>query len=808
MVRLLIIFLGIPIFSFSQVIRVVNEYTQEKIEGVIVEYPGTNKKWITNKKGEIVTALKKRKVVLKHKNYFTRKILLSGVDEEILLEPKHEDLECVVLSVSRVAEKINKIPEQIKIVTKKNIEYISPQTSADLLANIAGVRVQKSQLGGGSPVIRGMESNRVLLVVDGVRMNNAIYRNGHLQNSITVSPLAIDRAEVVFGPASVSYGSDALGGVIHYYTKKLNYSNTFSNKNNVFYRHSTVNNEQTVAFSSYNNHKKWASFTNVSFSKFSDLRIGKNRKHGYKDWGKVFNYSKNTEDVYYENSSVNSNTNILKNTGYRQLDILQKFKFPINNKIDLVLNGQLSNSSNIPNFGKLNDLSNNGDLKFSEWYYGPQQRLLISAQAQFNDYKSVFQNGTITLAYQDIKESRINRRFKSLDRFSRFENVKVFSLNSDFYKSLTKAGNRKLFYGLELVHNTVGSKSEGQRLSVLGNKVIGFTDVFDIDTRYPSKGSTYSSAAIYGAYRQHLNKKNTLNLGLRLTNTFLTANWNPNIGLSIPNNAIKVNNKELTGSIGYIYRPGDSDRINVVISKGFRSPNVDDIGKIRAKSGKLTVPNTQLKPEHLYSFEAGYSRVTKNQKAKFNINIYYTMLSGYIERSPSSEFGSEILYDGDVFKGDAILANINQGEATIYGASVGGALELSKYIKSRMDVTYTKGKAYDNNQPLSSIPPLFGNFYLGLYQSKYDVALAYKISLAKELKDYNQVEGIDNLDETPNGKGTPSWEVLNLNANYHLKDDLKLQFQIQNIFDRHYKEFASSISAPGRNFVASLAYSF
>ncbi len=104
-------------------------------------------------------------------------------------------------------------------LTKEDIFKESPQTTADLLASVPGIKVQKSQFGGGSPVLRGMESNRVLLVVDGVRMNNAIYRKGHLQNSITVSPTQLERTEIVFGPSSVIYGSDALGGVIHYYTR-------------------------------------------------------------------------------------------------------------------------------------------------------------------------------------------------------------------------------------------------------------------------------------------------------------------------------------------------------------------------------------------------------------------------------------------------------------------------------------------------------------------------------------------------------------------------------------------------------------
>jgi len=151
--------------------------------------------------------LRVKKVVIKSRNYI------------IYLTKESEQLDEVVISLFKKEEKTARIAEQIAVLNARDIQKISPQTSADLLATIPGIKVQKSQFGGGSPVIRGMESNRVLLVVDGVRMNNAIYRKGHLQSSITVTPNMLDKTEVVFGPSSVVYGSDALGGVIHYYTK-------------------------------------------------------------------------------------------------------------------------------------------------------------------------------------------------------------------------------------------------------------------------------------------------------------------------------------------------------------------------------------------------------------------------------------------------------------------------------------------------------------------------------------------------------------------------------------------------------------
>ena len=195
------------------------------------------------------------------------------------LAKKAELLDEIVLSASKGKESRSRIAEQIDIISKEEIKRLAPQTSADLLANLPGVRVQKSQFGGGSPVLRGMEANRVLLVVDGVRMNNAIYRMGHLQNSITVSPNIIERTEVIFGPSSVVYGSDALGGVVHYYTKTPKISNKKEVNTAVYSRFSTINSEFTSEGNIELRNKKWASFTSVSYSNFGDLKMGKIRNH-------------------------------------------------------------------------------------------------------------------------------------------------------------------------------------------------------------------------------------------------------------------------------------------------------------------------------------------------------------------------------------------------------------------------------------------------------------------------------------------------------------------------------------------------
>ncbi|MFM9074508.1 MAG: TonB-dependent receptor plug domain-containing protein, partial [Bacteroidota bacterium] len=128
-------------------------------------------------------------------------------------------LDEVVIAVNKNPELRRYVAQQVKIITPSTIAGLNAQSTADLLSNTGVVAMQKSQQGGGSPILRGFEASRVLLVVDGIRMNNLIYRAGHLQNVISVDNNSLDRAEILFGPSSTVYGSDALGGAIHFFTR-------------------------------------------------------------------------------------------------------------------------------------------------------------------------------------------------------------------------------------------------------------------------------------------------------------------------------------------------------------------------------------------------------------------------------------------------------------------------------------------------------------------------------------------------------------------------------------------------------------
>ena len=821
--NLFLFFFLVTGFCFSQKIKIIDKHTGKSIRNVTVYNEESTINLSSDNEGFVdVSVFKKNENILfSHISYEPQKIKKTILQKQkmvVFLNKQSAQLDEIVLSVFKKSEKTNRIAEQIAVVSSKEIQKISPQTSADLLATIPGIKVQKSQFGGGSPVIRGMESNRVLLVVDGVRMNNAIYRKGHLQSSISVAPNMLDKTEVVFGPSSVLYGSDALGGVIHYYTKTPKLSAEEEVKSQFFSRFSSVNQEITSHVSAELRFSNWASLTSISFSNFGDLQSGSRRSHGFKDWGKVFYYSENRYGNYTENPTVNPRPEVLKNTGYHQTDFLQKFFIPLSKNTDLKINLQYSTSSNIPRFDRLIELKNNS-LKFAEWNYGPQNRFLLSSQFLIHPNKNWLESGSITGAYQQIKESRIQRKFGSLDRSYREELVNVFSVNGDFSVSLTQDKKRVLSYGFEFTYNDVISKSFGKTLVVSNGQINGSSSGFKVQSRYPDGGSNYLSSSAYIAYRQDLNSKTTLNTGLRFTNTTLHALWLDQTFIHLPETNITAVNSAVTATIGYVYRPGKNWQLNSVVSSGFRSPNIDDIGRVREKSGNISIPNIHVNPEFAYNVEIGLQKYFNDKKFRVGANVYYSLLDNYIQRDfvyNTDGSKKQVQFDGEF--GNAIT-NQNKGTAYVFGYTLSYLGKISSTINSSGFITYTKGRTYDTKEPMSSIPPLFGRVEINYKKDKIEFGAALKFNSKKDIEDFNITEGIDNHDLTPivdpnaildsdKYYGSPSWMTIGLTSNYLLSDTFSIQARLDNIFDEHYIEFASGISAPGRNASISFVANF
>lgn len=800
--------------SFSQQCFVIDDNSGLPVSNVLITNESKSHTVLTDIDGSAdISSFDEMDILsFTHINYVETEILkrhLLNSDQKVYLQFKTEFLSEIFLSATKRPENKGRIAEQIAVFSQNDIQDFSPQSSADMLAEIPGIKVQKTQFGGGSPVMRGMEANRVLLVVDGVRMNNAIYRKGHIQNSITVSPNILERTEVIFGPSSVIYGSDALGGVIHYYTRKP----LTSEKNDVHVdfmsRFSSVNNEKTLYAGIELQSRKIASFTAISSSDFGDLKMGENRDHGFENWGKQYLFSNNTDHFYNPEPVVNSDPETQRNIGYKQLDLLQKLNIPLSPSADLLFNLQYSNSSDIPRYDRLNEYDDE-TLKYAEWYYQPQKRFLFSTQLLLNPGTPVMENGTITLAFQDIDESSTERKFSDLNRSSEFTNVKVYSLNADFNTSVRE--NRIFSYGLEFNYNDVESESVGETLLVEGNEVLGVAAYYPVPTRYPDGGNDYLSASLYGNYRQDLSSKAVLNTGIRLTNTNMNLKWVDTTFFKLPYDEAHLRNNAITLTIGYILKPNEDWQINSVFSSGFRSPNIDDVGKVRDKRGVVSVPNINLKPEYAYNLEFGINKYFDEKNYLLSAVAYYTLLEDYIYRAPFKINGDDtIIYNGEEM---TMTANVNMDKAYVMGSTIMARGNFTNTLNGYASLTFTKGRSYDTDVPLSSIPPTFGNVGFGYNKNKLATGLNFKFNAKKSFEDYNLEEGIDNIEETPfieetqKYYGTPSWTSLDFFARYRILKEVNLQFGLDNIFDQHYKEFASSISAPGRNYAFTVTANF
>ena len=728
----------------------------------------------------------------------------------IQMTSEDEILEEVVLSVARSQATRDKIAEQVGIISQKEIEIGAVATGADLLEISPNIRIQKSQGGGGSPVLRGFEANRVLIVVDGVRMNNAIYRSGHLQNAITIDPHNIERVEVTFGSSSVGYGSDALGGVIHYYTKspQLNniktvqseFSSTFNQANL-----SLLNNVNTTL-----SYKNWGSLTSVSYSNFGDIRIGKNRKHGFSEWGLTPYFSLNSRNQYTETPTPNSNPSIQKNTGYDQFDVFQKFLIRLPRDTFLNINLQYSESSDIDRYDKLVE-ERNGVLRFSEWYYGPQKRFFISPQLKFFLGKNWMKKGTLTAAYQNVEESRINRKFGSLTRSHQIENVDVFSFNADFFGNM--ADGHSFSYGLEWTYNKIRSQGFSLDLDLDTENIIGYTNRSLIPSRYPSDGSSASSFAGYLNWIYKANKHLTLNGGLRITRSKIMARWNETALVDRLLSTVDLQSEALTYTLAMTYRPNQKWQINTLISSGFRNPNIDDIGKIRESTGYLLVPNSFLKPEYAYTFELGIKFTAPNKINYIDLRSFTTLVSRHIVRSDFIVFSDKSTLNENtiLYNGEEVItkANKNLGDRFIYGGSLEGKWMLSNLLAVRGGITYTTADQNSDYGPMPSIAPLFGTFTLSHEIKKLKNLLIWKFSKAKKPSEYSW-GGEDGLNETPlvNSSATenvnryfgmPSWNVWSILSQYQFRKNISFNLGLKNIFDLHYRTFASGISSEGRS---------
>ena len=700
-------------------------------------------------------------VEISHISYNTKKIIKKNIGKIIYMSQKTNILPEVILS------EVIKIPisEKYPIFTITPIGINELETSiADLLSSESSVVIQESQVGGGSPNYRGMEANRLLLIVDDIPLNNAIYRSGHLQNSATINPFFIESISLLSGPASVAYGNGAMGGALIFNTQKP------MPKNSIRFNQQFESSSNAVITSFQANYysNKIYHITAFSLKSAANLKMGNNRNHGYENWGK---------------EATNQNEQLY--TNFTQADFLHKSNYRINKKNSVLINTQYSKSSNIYRFDQMNDLKD-GVPEYKHWYYGPQIRFLQSINYTAEHKTIAFDNIKTTLAFQNIKESRHTQKVGEELLNNRNETVKIYDFNMDFNKQIQKI---KLAYGIGTRNQQVFSTAN------LSNN----NSTFYNTTRYPEDGSAIQDFFAYSQVNFPLNKKLDLLLGGRWNSSELRAKYN-NPTFSFED--IENNNTSFIKSALISFNPIRNTTINAAYYGGFRNPNIDDIGKIFSKDDiTVVVPNANLEPEYASNFELSVNYVLS--PLKIQIQLFNTQISNAINREYGTLNGADsMLYDGQMMR---IQMNKNIESATINGASLSADFAPSNNFLIAANCNYLNGETNDN-KPLAHIPPFNAkiSFSYLLKQHTFDFYTHY--NGWKLAENYDEA-GVDNLVEATSD-GNPSWYTLNLAYTNKIDNTISFTFAVKNILDAHYKTFASGLSASGRNFVIALHTTF
>ncbi|MBF8962603.1 TonB-dependent receptor [Pontibacter sp. FD36] len=782
--------------TFGQILTVKDQVTHQPLEMVQLYSKRSDQISFTDSKGQVdISSFKGLDSLVVRLVGYDQKILSYGQLErkgfQLYLRENNISLRTVVVSATRWQQDAKEVPQRVSTIKPKDVLLQQPQTAADMLGQAGEVFIQKSQGGGGSPMIRGFATNRVLLAVDGVRMNTAIFRSGNLQNVISLDPFATEKTEVMFGPGSVMYGSDAIGGVMNFYTLSPKFSADASPliKGSAAVRWSSANYEKTGHLDLSYSLKKWAFLTSATFSDYGDLTMGSNGPDDYL-W-KEYVRSHNGQDEVITNSDPERQVY----TGYDQLNLMQKIRYRPSNKWELRYGFHYSTTSDVPRYDRL-ILYRNGRLRSAEWYYGPQVWLMNNLQATHQSSNMLFDQVNITLAHQLFEESRHNRDFGKPVRYDRFEKVNAYSANLDFEKALDR--RHHLFYGLEAIYNKVNSTGTDENTST-GSSVPG-------SSRYPD-GADWSSYAAFLTYRFKAGEQFTVLTGARYNHVLLHAAFDKSF-YDLPFASADINKGAVTGSAGMVYSPQPSWQLSTNLSTGFRSPNVDDIGKIfDSAPGLVVVPNPDLKPEYAYNADLGFAK-TFGEVLKLDATAFYTYLQdALVRRDYTLNGNNSIEYEGELSQMQAIQ---NAAFARVWGVQAGIELKLPAGFGLTSRYSVQRGREELDNgteAPLRHAAPAFGTTRLTYSRNRfkadlyavYNGAIRYS-QLAPEEQDKAYLYASDE-----NGSPySPAWTTLNLKVLYQLNRHLSLSGGIENITDKRYRPYSSGIAAPGRNFVLSV----
>lgn len=485
-------------------------------------------------------------------------VALVAVAEEVLPD--------LVVTATRVERELFDTPQAVTLIDSLEIEQSNATSTPDLFDFATGVYIQKTNLGGGSPFIRGMTGKQVAILVDGVRLNNSYYRFGPHQYLNTIDPNSIERIEVVRGPTSVLYGSDALGGTINIITRKRE---DFSRSQDV---------------------------GGLLHGLYDSAVDGGSARAQIEGNSGSFGFLGGATRKYFNDLEGGGDIGEQMPSGYGETDADLKFNWRLNAQHELILATQYIRQYDVP---KTSEITLGDKLKFN---YEPQERQLVYLEYQGQDL-DWFDRVKADLSYNRQKEGEeiIDGDTPTLET-RELTDIKTLGASLQLTNALNDAN--RLTYGLEYYRDEYDTRKNevdlttGQAIEVIP----GTPD-----------GAEYTSLGLYLQNEIRLGERADAVLGLR----YSAIEADGTLVSATQTESLSLDTSKVTGSLNLRYAL--TPELNLVggVAQGFRAPNMEDFfGRVDFFS---EIPNTELEPEESTNWELGL----KYQDRDTSGEIYY-----------------------------------------------------------------------------------------------------------------------------------------------------------------------------------------
>jgi len=668
------------------------------------------------------------------------------------------ELDTVVVTASRTPTPQLDAPVATNAVPADVIDRRAYRTVPQILRDVEGVMVQETAAGQGSPFIRGFTGFLTLFLIDGIRLNSSVFRPGPNQYWSTIDAWSIDRLEVVKGPSSVLYGSDAVGGTVQAITKSpYAFGDGLATGGRFLYRGSTAEHSHTGRIElSLGLREETGALLGLTGKHFGDLEAG---------------------------GDVGTQTGV----GYDEWDGDVKVEHYLDDDTRLVLAYQHVQQNNVPRthrtvFAK----SFHGTTVGSELQRDlDQERWLVYAQLHAENLEGFLDALHASLSWHSQSEVRDRIRPPSSPGDPNRRDKQGFDVGTlGFWIQLESGG---FTYGLEVYHDEVDSFS----------------------TRNPVQGpvaddATYDLLAAYVQRVLDVTERLRLTAGARVTYAAADADRvsDPDTGAAV---SLSDDWTAIVGSLRALYRLVE-DRWNLFggVSQGFRAPNLSDLTRFDgARSNEFEIPAPGLDPEHYVSFELG----VKGRSDRFAVQLalFYTLIRDQIIRFPTGDTNAD---------GDVLVTKANVGDGWVYGVELGGSYRVAAgwtvfgnltYLEGRVDTFPTSAQVVAR-EPLSRLMPLTGQVGVrweepaGRFWAELQVLMAGR---ADELS----TRDMGDTQRIPPG-GTPGYGVVHLRGGWRIDEKTSLTLAVENLFDKAYRVHGSGITMPGINVIAVLVRDF